>query len=372
MGKRRHHNASREGGSFLGNFLALTFGLLVSLVFAEIGARILYPRWDEFDSARFMMLVPVEGFPGVPIGRPGFDGWFSQNNGDFRAHIHVNELGLRNDEPPMAAAGRLWVVGDSFTFGWGVGRDEIFGAAAARQLGWEWYSVASPGTDVCGYRQLIARMPAEVKPRAVVLGLTIENDLAEYDCSASSAHAATAPVADLAASMATRLNEIKVFLTGHSALYNFGAAAAKKSPGLENLLIRLRLIASPHVEHSQFDPDRLEAVLDSTAAEIGRFRDMLPPGTPLVVTIIPARLELRDGAAFDRAEREGMVSRLTAMGIEVADPFAAFAAEGLARIHFAHDGHWAPLGHRIAGELTAEHLARLAPSSTSPTQESRP
>ena len=357
--RRRSSYHDSESRSILGNLFAMLVGLVVALGLAEGTARVMFPRWAEFDSSRFITSTKVPGWPDVPVGRAGFDGWFSQNNGDFRAHIRINASGLRDDEPIAAGDGRLWEVGDSFTFGWGVANAESFGAVAAQKLGWPWYSVASPGTDVCGYRTLLARMPREAKPKAVVLGLTIENDLMEYDCPARTAAAAAPPVQATASFRLPPLIWFKHGLMGISALYNFVAVSAKQVSSVESLMVGLHLITPPAKDQRQFAEDRLEAVLDSTTAEIGRLNEELPAGTPLVVLIIPGRLDLMTGDPFYRAQREGMVSRLTAKGIAVVDPFARFEPEGADKIHFAHDGHWSALGHRLAGEAVAERLGEL-------------
>ncbi len=357
--RRSHHYHESGPRSLLGNLFAALIGLVVALGLAEGAARVMFPRWAEFDSTRFITTAKVAGWPDVPIARPGFDGWFSQNNGDFRAHLQINESGLRDLDPVAAADGRLWEVGDSFTFGWGVANEESFGAVAAGQLGWPWYSVASPGTDVCGYRTLVARMPKEARPKAVLMGLTIENDLMEYDCPARTAASAAEPVPEKRSFRLPPLIYFKHGLTGISALYNFVAVSVKQISSLESLLVGLHLIAPPAAELHQFPEDRVEEVLDSTVAEIGRLNEELPAGTPFAVVLIPARLDLMKADPYFRSLREGLASRLAAKGIAVVDPYPSFEPEGAAKIHFAHDGHWSALGHRLAGEAAAKRLTEL-------------
>ncbi len=359
--KRRRRGSrgySSEGGSVLGNLLTIVFGLVLAVGLAEVAARVMFPRWDEFDSSRFITTAKVPGWPDVAIGRPGFNGWFSQNNGDFRSQFRINSFGLRNDEPETAAAGRLWAVGDSFTFGWGVDRDQIMGAVAAKTLGMNWYDVASPGTDVCGYRTLIARMPAEARPKAVVVGLTIENDVMDYDCMGRK----DAPPPAETGGGGLRPPPLIFFkhgLTQVSALYNFVAVAVKRVTSLQTLLIELKLIDAPNQGKRMFAEDRMEAVLASTADEMGRLRDMLPAGTPLVVVVIPARQDLMEDDSFYRRQREDMVRLLGERDIIAIDPMPLFQPHGVGAIHFPHDGHWSALGHRLAGEAVAARLAEM-------------
>jgi len=357
MRNKRRAAARRR---WLSNLAAGVVGLGLALVLAEGAARIAYPRWTEFNNLRFMDFTTVEGAP-LAIGRPGFDGWFAQNNGDFRIPIRVNAFGLRNDEPVEAADGKLWALGDSFTFGWGVLHDEIFGAVAAARLGWNWYDVASPGADIEDYRHLLLRMPPSVHPRAVVLGLTIENDLRIYPAEGEAVAAPVGPAPSESSLLRQHWMATKHGLTEHSAFYNLMAQALKRIDSVNSLLVGLRLLEPANHGHHQFEESQLDAVLESSTAEIVRLRALVPPEVPFVVLLIPAREDLLDGDPFYRRQRLGMAERLTARGITVVDPFDAFAPEGVTRVHFAHDGHWSPLGHRLAGEAVARALAPSQP-----------
>ena len=149
---------------------------------AEIGARILFPHWSEFFSERFVQMETRKGHRSFWIGKPGFDGHFAQNNGDFRHALRINEDGLRNSEPASSANGRFWMLGDSMTFGWGVERSETFTALVGEKISEGTYNIGGPGNDVCGYQALSDRMPSGIRPRAVIVGLIIENDMQIYDC----------------------------------------------------------------------------------------------------------------------------------------------------------------------------------------------
>jgi len=334
--------------TFAGRLTAILVGLLLLLAVAEIGLRLSMPQWPEFYSARFMRTIDVAEHGHVATGQPGFDGWFSQNNGDFRAHIHINDFGLRNREPVEAAHGAIWVVGDSMTFGWGVEQDEMYSSRIASILGAKAYNVASPGTDVCGYQALIARMPKGIKPAAVVVGLVLENDLLAYNCAAQAT--AVAPPSP------TRLIDVKVWLTGHSALYNILAVTLKRVDIVRRTLIAIGLVNQEQAYKRFFALEEVEAVTASTADELANLHRQLPAGTPFAVLIVPARFEIAyDDPPYHQA-RVSLGMALQARGIGVIDPVEAFEAAGFTPTHFVHDGHWSPLGHRIAGEAAADWL----------------
>jgi hypothetical protein len=43
--------------------------------------------------------------------------------------------------------------------------------------------------------------------------------------------------------------------------------------------------------------------------------------------------------------------------IAFVDPIEGFKKEGFKATHFAHDGHWSALGHKLAGEALAAWFA---------------
>jgi hypothetical protein len=342
------------------NIALLAVVLILCVAFAEVASRVLTPDWRDFYSGRFMARESVAGFGAANVGRAGFDGFFAQNNGDFRVRVTINAHGLRNDEPVEAADGRIWVIGDSFSFGWGVERDEMYSSLIAELSGAPAYNVASPGTDVCGYQALAARMPDGLRPTAVVVGLMLENDVRDYDCAAA-AEEETAEGKGGGPSLAGA----KILLTRYSALYNQVVVAAKRVDILREPLIALGLVEREHAYKRPFEDDEIESRTASTAREIVALKG-LTGDVFFAVLLIPSRFEILDGDSFHHDLRLAMKEALKKAGIAVIDPFAAFETAGFKPTHFAHDGHWTPAGHAIAGRAAAEWLKqRLAPGRPS-------
>jgi hypothetical protein len=339
----------------LGVAIALLAGLIFLVGLAELGLRIFQPHWRDYDSSRFMTPFTQSGRPGMTIGKAGYDGGFAQNNGDFRHSIRINEFGLRSDEPVAAAQGRIWILGDSMTFGWGVETKDRYGEKLGAALGAPTYNIAAPGADVCGYQTLLARMPKELKPQAVVMGVVLENDaLANYDCSSKAGPALASHEAPTNPSALTlALGWLKGSLTQKSALYNTAVPALKRVRWVNDLFLAAGLIKPEHGYKRFFGDNEVEAVAKSTVSAIAGVRDLLPADVPLIVLIIPARFEIRDGDLIYRALRLAVIEELNKLNIANVDPFAGFKAAGFAPTHFLHDGHWSPRGHEIAaGALT--------------------
>ena len=343
-----------------GRLVAVLVGIVLASIAAEGVLRIVMPHWREFYSGWFIGKAVVPGHGVVNIGEPGFDGHFAQNNGDFRVRITVNQFGLRNPEPVAAADGRIWIIGDSMAFGWGVEQDQMYSSVIGRTLNARTYNVTSPGTGVCGYQALLARMPDDIKPRAVVVGLVLENDVHPYDCAA----AARRQNREAASGDGVEIFDwiaVKRSLTRYLALYNFLTVAVKRVDVIRDALTALGVIREGHLYRRQIADEGFDAAVEKTADELAALRAMLPRGTPFAVLIAPARFEIRDGDAFYRRLRRRMTSVLASRGIAVIDPYDRFVAAGFGPTHFAHDGHWSALGHRLAGEAAALWLAPRLP-----------
>ena len=333
-----------------GALVALLVGIILAVPAAEIVTRIAMPHWREFWAGWFITTDPANG---VAVGRAGYDGTFAQNNGDFRVRIRINELGLREAAPAAAANGQIWAVGDSMTFGWGVEAEQTYAKIAERALNRGVYNVASPGADVIGYEGLVKRMPAGVRPAAVIVGLVLENDLTDYP---AARQVVTAPMPANNTDEAPFNERAKVWLTRNSALYNFFAVSLKRSDVVTNALISLGLVAEAQSYQRVLDGKDIDKQIVYTADELVILKRLVPDGVPFGVLIVPSRFEIRDGDARYYGVRTKMLAALGARGIATIDVFDRFAAAGFAATHFVHDGHWNARGHEIAGAAVAAWL----------------
>jgi hypothetical protein len=345
-----------ERPTILGIVVAITIGLLLLLFAAEGILRIAMPNWQEFHNGRFMRVLHVPNHGLVTTGRPGFDGYFSQNNGDFRVRVQINNFGYRNPEPVERAKGRIWFVGDSMAFGWGVKQNEMYSTVVGSLLNFPTYNVASPGTNVCGYQALLARTLDRARPRAVIAGLILENDLAVYNCRKDAVKIPANVIQPQSDHIMINVNRLKILLMQKSALYNFLVASIKRVAFINKALIRIGLIAKVHA----FKPANTMAgfveVLSRTAEELKNLKAQIPADIPFAVLIAPARFEIRDRDPAYQRVREGMVRELAERGIDVIDPIDKFFSAGFQLTHFAHDGHWSAFGHKIAAQAAADWL----------------
>ena len=324
--------------------------------------RVVDADWREFYSGRFMWNTFVPEHGSVRTGKPGFDGYFSQNNGDFRVRIKINMDGFRNPEPASAAAGQIWVIGDSMAFGWGVEDAETYTEVIERVSGHPAYNIASPGANVCGYQRLSVLMPQGARPAAVVVGLILENDLAYYDCANQDTERKNQDEQIYEGILPTDISDVKQVLLKNSALYNFLAVSLKRIDIIRELLILTGLVKAPTAGGSHFSGRDSAVPVDKTVAELSRLRAMFGPDTPFLVAVAPTRYELAHDGPADREVREMVIAKLAEAGIPSLDLRAPLSSRPFAETHFRHDGHWTPLGHALAGRAIAEALKpRLRP-----------
>ena len=349
------HPTQSPKPTFFGKIIALTIGLIFFVIIAEILTRIIMPHWTNFHSGSFMKLTHVPGHANVATGVPSFDDYFAQNNGDFRVRITINKFGLRNPDPIIKANNRIWVIGDSMAFGWGVEQQQMYSSLIANVSGRQTYNISSPGTTVCGYQALVDRMPKTSEPSAVVVGLIIENDILRYDCKALAQEEKNTP--KLTDSIT--FFDFKKFLTRNYALYNFVAISLKKIPLIESSLVYLGLAAKPHTYRQKIKENELNFATRETVHELSILKKQFPKGTPFAVMIAPARFEIKDANPFYKKLRKEIITALNKVGITTIDPIDGFLKKGFSATHFAHDGHWNALGHEIAATAISKWILTI-------------
>lgn len=350
----------REDGrpTLFGKFVAIVIGLILLVFTAEGVLRLAMPNWQEFYNGRFMRVIHVPNYGLVATGLPGFDEYFSQNNGDFRIRLQINNFGYRNPEPIEKADERVWFVGDSMAFGWGVKQSEMYSTVAGTLLNSPTYNVASPGTNVCGYQALVARTLDHARPSALIVGLILENDLTNYNCKEDAIQSISSVIKHKSNFSLQKNMGLKVLLIKESALYNFLAISLKRVAFINQGLIKIGLVAKSHAYKPVNTITGFDQVLNRTATELEILRAQIPANTPFAVLIAPARFEIRDRDPAFQKVRKGMIRVLSKRGIAVIDPIDEFLEAGFEPTHFPHDGHWSALGHEVAAKAAADWILR--------------
>ena len=167
----------------IANSTLVILSVILSFALLEFLVRALFPMYDPSGQVKFDRLRD-----GTPIGPLGAVFRQTKNTGDYDVEIRFNEWGLRDEKPLTSAKeGALFVVGDSFAFGWGVnlktGSPTAFRPLSIAQCSTSPWGLA----DFDGYHALVRYAEANgVAVKKLVISVTMENDFQVYNNRTSS------------------------------------------------------------------------------------------------------------------------------------------------------------------------------------------
>ena len=313
----------------------------------EISIRVLLPRLNPSGGPVFHVEPG-----GVRLGARGATCRQFTFTGDYDVQVRFNRYGLRDSKDLAdSSAEDYFVVGDSYSFGWGVQEPERFSNRLDRRLAVAVYNISIPA-DLLGYQRLIEYARASgATIRKLIVGVCMENDLLDYP--ALRAH----PQPD----QRDRLAQLKAYLAAKSALAMAVATTLHAYPILQRWGVRSGLIVDSigGMPKNSFS----ETLLSATVGELIR---MVRP-YDAVVLIIPSRgLWVGDNRVTESRVHRRLVSSLRAAGIRVVDLRERFEASGEPlQFFFPRDGHWNAAGHRQAADSLLQQLRTVDQSARS-------
>lgn len=312
---------------------------LAALVIVEGVARVAAPAYNPSGRVAFTYLPD-----GTPIGLPETVRRQTKSTGDYDVLVRFNALGFR-DPKSLDASTRdsLFVVGDSFAFGWGVEEPQRFSDVLQERLSRPVFNIGEGSADLDGYGHLLRYAESHgARIGTLIVSVCMENDLREYG---PDEPVRTGPVGVSAA---------KNFLTDHSALYGLIAAAIHRSPPLERVAASAGLLVPGLAAIAESD-----ASGDAVRLSAERLRTLVS-GRNAIVLIVPSRalwagtLEHRRNVARTHEMFTGLLRQA---GLPLVDVRAKFEETGNPLgLHFRADGHWTAAGHRIAADALAQAI----------------
>lgn len=302
--------------------------------------------------------------------------------GSFATKFRTNSRGLRDREYSIEKPNgvtRIVVIGDSFTWGWGVGDQEIYTEILEASLkGVEVINLGVTAFDTSQEFRYLEVEGMKYEPDIVLLGFCL-NDIFTNDTSWKRPVQDDGSFLDVDEPLFLKL---KRFISTHSTLYSFTIERINTNKELVNLLVKLKL-KSELAGYEELDinlrpalkvyPEKLEPLLEQTKGrflDIKRFLD--ERGVRFIIAFLPS-LQSVDEKAFHHAiaytrfnpedfEIEKPYRLLEefgqAHGIEVINPLSSFKRKHNedARLFLNRDMHFNALGHEL---LAHEILAYL-------------
>src|SRR5262245_43175639 len=230
--------------------------------------------------------------------------------GSFATTFRTNSRGLRDREYSIEKPNgmtRIVVIGDSFTWGWGVGDQEIYTEILEASL--KRAEVINLGVTAFDTSQEFRYLEVEgmkYEPDIVLLGFCL-NDIFTNDTSWKRPVQEDGNLMDVDEPLFLRL---KRFISSHSTLYSFIIERINTNKELVNFLVKLKL-KRELAGYEELDinlratlkvyPEKLERLLEQTEArllDIKRFLD--ERGVRFIIVLMPS-LQSVDERAFYHA-----------------------------------------------------------------------
>jgi hypothetical protein len=380
-------------------------GMLLALFILEIAFRIRYP-----DPAPKLVNQALQRHDTYGIAfTPHAEGWNTSLRGEYSTYVKINGKGLRGKEYRYTKESdtfRILVLGDSFTAALQVDEGETFPALLAAQLNRRYdiphFEVINAGVVGYGTTNELDYFKHEgykYQPDLVLLAFFSGNDISDNlnpphykleNGRLTPIPAVYAPDFGTPpwAREGTLFRNARNFLYTHSRLYSVTVelllyALIRQSPQLTQRLAALGFVEATRPVlntgniYASLQPS--PAAWDMTEALILALNQAVAErGGQLVVAILPDETEvdpdkwadllqaypaLFDPGAMATAPTARLGQFLGAAGIPylpLGPALRAYQAETGESLYFPIDGHWKPVGHRVAAQAIYDYLIQHA------------
>jgi len=333
----------------LGKLTLLTGSTAICLLLLELIVRSTFPFFNP--KAQILFHVQDGNFLLGPISQQVRQ---AALKGDFDLIVSFNKHGFRDAKDLRDSSERdIFVVGDSFSMGFGVDEDQRYSNLLQAKLGRPVYNISIP-EDILGYSKLLEYAQNRgAKVRNLIVGVCMENDLRDYR-NGKTAFEIWKESAGKNLSIPTveRLRRLRVWFRSHSALYIALTFAIKKNPTLQHLLERAGLAEDTGIlmANQQFSETVLESSRDELVKLASRYNS--------VILIVPSRmLWCGPNRAEEAKIHDRFVQLVRQAGLPVVDMKPIFERNGNPLSHyFTSDSHWNPKGHLAAGDALLEYF----------------
>jgi hypothetical protein len=335
----------------LGPALAVA-GTLAGFLLLEVACRTVLPLkplrsrykrvmdiW-QYDQAR-VQHDPELGF----LSRPGLDTMFENPElGGFSTRVRTNSAGLRDDEASLTEA-EVYVLGDSFGFGWGVEQADTVEGRLEAHTKKKCLNLGQSGYGTTQQLLLLKRVLGErrLDGKTVVL-MSYWNDLEDvvgYGFGVWPRLAAGEAFATEPSTPAQFAEWQRIVHIGRYDHWSYRASHVAFLLGrLANKVARLAGAAeqAPAVPQPSEDEAARRAVLTRVMGELARFvRDR---GGRLVALYIPTVAHYTDQ---EPSHVERVQGALEAHGVPLLDTSGLVTLD----MYWSLDGHWKPLAHDL-------------------------
>lgn len=310
--------------------------------------------------------------------KPGFSGYLKEE--EFRTNVEINALGYRQAEFEQQKDGqqRILVVGDSFTFGYGVEESDGYVRVMERELNGgkpgsvEAINAGVPAWWTDSYYLYLKTRGIALQPDIVVLGLFMGNDIDARD-----ARFAIWPAVDAQGlPLATTSERVRID-NGHRVRVKRRArwtVPVLRNSHLFQLLYssvkNVGRVLSPKVQAQTLYQEKYSAETEEIIVKVEALISAMKTlsnqaGARFLVAMIPERNQVYppaggDEAALDYAKPQRLFAEFFSReNIEHIDLLPAMHRAAIASdepLYYSKDSHFTATGYAIAGKEIAEFL----------------
>ena len=366
--------------SYAKNLLLIVCSLLIVLVISELFLRIAgYKVVTFYPFSGFHQFDADLGWTQIPGHEAVFQGR------EFKVNIKTNSHGYSDKDYPFtkpAGSERVVVLGDSFTWGWGVEQEEIFCEVAEKNLERvEFINLGQTAYSTAQEYLLFKKLGMKFSPNFTILAFGPNDIMENSENPKRPKFLVKDGMLELENSpIPLSLHEkIKKFLKDHFLLYSL----------IDYRYVLLRQFLKPSGKRPNgYDwvPDyffksyheKMQGPWDVTKAlllEIDKLTDHR-----FLIMYIPNRLQVEeetyqqavlttqgrmntpfDESLIDLFYPNKLLQEFSEeQGIPFLDLTSYFRKENKQHsLYFKYDGHWTMEGHRLAGKLLSERIQKL-------------
>lgn len=331
---------------FIFKIITLTVALTVASAVLETGLRLAFPFYHP---GRQIVFKYAADYPGTAFGPRNSTIRQRTPKGDYDLNVFFNRHGLRDDKDLASASdGDILVVGDSFSFGWGVEPVERFSDRLQTLVGRRVFNAAIPG-DLKAYQGML-NYARDQGARAdfIVVGICMNNDLKNYNRNDKFQPAVFGDRQPWKARLRSQLQ-------ARSALYLFLSYELQRMPSLRRIFEKVGV--SRDINELTLQNIYNEEVLDSSRDEILNMVEPFMPDRHVALIIPSMAAWMGENREQERRIHAAFVERIRAANIKALDMLPILdSLERPIECYFESDPHWNARGHEIAARQLAVFL----------------
>jgi lysophospholipase L1-like esterase len=377
---------------------AILLSTTVSLLATEVILRSFYPRRTaEVLSGAYPAMF--KGSEVLPYRlRENYQGRLATV--DFDTRVRINSLGYRGEDFTVAKndARRVLVIGDSFTFGWGVNDQDTYPVRLQRLLSEDApgkrVEVINAGFAACyspdTYYLYLKTEGLALEPDLIIVGLFVGNDLdsqfafenewVEKDAGGLPARIRNVDLHVVDNYLMPRhvplryrtplLSRSHVFQGLFDIWWELAPKIKAWLPGSVATTVYAQAPGAdegvPYIYRRQYS-ERTEGVFNRVRSLLAAMHRLAADrGIPIYVMVIPEGAQMSPNAYGLQADIEKPQKQLAGFfeseGIRYLDLLPVLREKSGGRpLYFPHDGHWNELGNELAAEALAGFVSKEWP-----------